>query len=183
MTFTTITSTTIYQGKVFDLHQDEVRMPNGNLARLDIIQHPPSVTLLPVDEQNQIWFIRQYRHAAGGEIFELPAGVVEKGEDPQACAEREIREEIGMSASSFLMIGEFFLVPGYSSEYMYIYLAQGLEVDPLPGDEDEFISIERIPVETAFKMVEDGEIRDAKTIAALLLGAPHLHLKLSYSQD
>jgi ADP-ribose pyrophosphatase len=179
MTFKTISSTTIYQGKVFDLHQDEVRMPNGNHARLDIIEHPPSVMLLPIDEEGQVWFIRQYRHAARREILELPAGVVEEGEAPLVCAQREIREEIGMSAAQFKLIGEFFLVPGYSSEYMYVYLAKELKPDPLPGDEDEFISIERIPIETAYQMAEAGEVRDVKTIAALLLAAPHLNLKRS----
>ncbi|MGW8250402.1 MAG: NUDIX hydrolase [Anaerolineales bacterium] len=177
MTFTTISSKTIFQGKVFELHQDEVRMPDGNHARLDIIQHPPSVTLLPVDEENQIWFIRQYRQAAGEEILELPAGVIEKGEAPLACAQREIREETGMSAAVFELIGEFYLAPGYSSEYMYVYLASELKEDPLPGDEDEFISVVRISVEDAYRMAEAGEIRDVKTIAALLLAAPHIKTK------
>lgn len=177
MTFTTISSKTIFQGKVFNLHQDEVRMPNGNQTRLDIIQHPPSVTLLPVDDEGQIWFIRQYRHAAGEELLELPAGVVEKGEAPLACAQREIREETGMSAARFELIGEFYLVPGYSSEYMYVYLAGELKDDPLPGDEDEFITIERIPVDDAYRMAEAGEIKDVKSIAALLLAAPHIRTK------
>lgn len=174
MTFETLSSKSIYQGKVFDLHQDQVRMPNGRTARLDIIAHPPAVTLLPLDHEGYIWFIRQYRHAAGVEILELPAGVVETGEDPEACARREIREETGMSAAVIDLLGEFFLVPGYSSEYMYVYLVKDLQPDPLPGDEDEFISVERIPVEKAYQMAEAGEIRDAKTLATLLLAAPHI---------
>lgn len=177
MNFETLSSKTIYKGKVFNLRQDYVRMPNGNHARLDIIDHPPTVTLLPIDAENKIWFIRQYRHAVGGEILELPAGVVEDGELPELCARREIREEIGMSAGQVLLIGEFFLVPGYSSEYMYVYLARDLKPDPLPGDEDEFISVTRTPIEAAFQMVESGEIQDAKTLAVLLLAAPHLKHK------
>ncbi len=174
MTFETLSSKKLYQGKVFNLHQEQVRMPNGKTAQLDIIKHPPSVTVLPLDEEGYIWFIRQYRHAAGVEILELPAGVVESGEAPETCARREIREETGMSAAEIQLLGEFYLVPGYSSEYMYVYLVKELQPDPLPGDEDEFITVERIPVEAAYQMAEAGEIRDVKSIAALLLAAPHL---------
>ncbi len=176
MTFETLSSKTLYQGKVFDLQQEQVRMPNGKTARLDIIEHPPSVTLVPLDDEGYIWFIRQYRHAARVEILELPAGVVESGEAPEACALREIREETGMSAAEIQLLGEFYLVPGYSSEYMYVYLVKELQPDPLPGDEDEFITVERISIEAAYQMAEAGEIRDAKSIAALLLAAPYIKL-------
>ncbi len=176
MTFETLSSKTLYQGKVFDLQQEQVRMPNGKTARLDIIEHPPSVALVPLDDEGYIWFIRQYRHAARVEILELPAGVVESGEAPEACALREIREETGMSAAEIQLLGEFYLVPGYSSEYMYVYLVKELQPDPLPGDEDEFITVERISIEAAYQMAEAGEIRDAKSIAALLLAAPYIKL-------
>ena len=178
MKFETLGSKTIYKGRVFNLRQDEVRMPNGNLAHLDIIDHPPAVTLVPVDAEGFIWFVRQYRHATGGDILELPAGVVEAGEAPEVCALREIREEIGMSAGGIRLIGEFYEVPGYSSEYMYTYLAWDLKPDRLPGDEDEFISVERISIKEAYQMAENGEIKDAKTLAALLLAAPHLRSKV-----
>jgi ADP-ribose pyrophosphatase len=174
MKFTTIASETIYEGKVFDLRQDRVRMPNGNEATLDIIQHPPAVTLIPVDEEGNILFVRQYRHAAGVELLELPAGVMEEGESPEACAGREMREETGMSAGSLQPIGEFHQVPGYSTEYMYIYLARELKPAPLPGDEDEFISVERYSIERAYEMATHGEIVDAKTLASLLLAIPYL---------
>jgi ADP-ribose pyrophosphatase len=174
MKFETVDSQTVHKGKVFNLRLDQVRMPDGKQARFDIIDHPPAVTLVPVDTDNTILFIRQYRHAIGGEILELPAGVVEAGEPAELCARREIREETGMSASEILNIGEFYQVPGYSTEYMYVYLAKDLKPDPLPGDEDEYISVERIPVDKAYQMAQNGEIVDAKTLAALLLAAPHL---------
>lgn len=174
MNFETIASKTIHKGKVFTVRLDQVRMPDGKQAQFDIIDHPPAVTLVPVDTENSIWFIRQYRHAIGGEILELPAGVIEAGEPPDLCASREIREEIGMSAGQITNIGEFYEVPGYSTEYMYVFLARDLKPDPLPGDEDEYISVERIPVDTAYRMAQRGEILDAKTLAALLLAAPHL---------
>ncbi|MEJ2264798.1 MAG: NUDIX domain-containing protein [Anaerolineales bacterium] len=91
--FQTVKSETIYQGKVFDVRQDQVRLPNGNLANLDIVEHSGAVTLLPVDNDRQMWFVRQYRHPARAELIELPAGVMEQGETPEACAHREIREE------------------------------------------------------------------------------------------
>ena len=174
MKFTTIETETIYEGKVFDLRRERVRMPNGRETTLDIIQHPPAVTLVPVDENGDILFVRQYRHPAAVELLELPAGVMEEGESPQICAGREIREETGMSAGSLQLLGEFHQVPGYSTEYMYIYLARDLKPAPLPGDEDEYISVERYSVERAYEMAMGGEIVDAKTLASLLLAMPYL---------
>jgi ADP-ribose pyrophosphatase len=118
--------------------------------------------------------VRQYRHATKQELLELPAGTLEPGEEPEACARREAREEIGMAARLIQKIGEFFLAPGYSNEYMRVYLAIDLTPDPLKGDDDEFITVERIPLEQAYNLAESGEIRDGKTLAALLLAKPYL---------
>jgi len=174
MEFKNLESKILHQGRVFSLRRDRVRMPDGLEASLDIIDHPPAVTLVPVDDEGQILFVRQYRHAIGSEILELPAGVMEAGEPPEVSARREIREETGMSAASLQLLGEFYQVPGYSTEYMYVYLAQGLQPDPLPGDDDEYITVERMPVSQAYQMAKMGEIKDAKTLAALLLAAPYL---------
>jgi ADP-ribose pyrophosphatase len=127
-----------------------------------------------LDNQGCVWFVRQYRHATQQELLELPAGTLEAGEEPEICARREVREEIGMAAGMIQKIGEFFLAPGYSSEYMRVYLATDLTPDPLKGDDDEFITVVRIPLEQAYKMVDSGEIRDGKTLAALLLVKPYL---------
>jgi ADP-ribose pyrophosphatase len=174
MAFDLLESKTIYRGKVFDLRQDTIRLPNGNRARLDIVDHPPAVTILPVDSEGNIWFIRQYRHSAGGVVLELPAGVMEANEDPSVSAQREIREEIGMAADEIRKLGEFWLAPGYSSEYMYLFLAQGLHPAPLEADVDEFIIVEKIPMAQAFSLAENGGISDAKSLAALLIARPHL---------
>lgn len=174
MNFKTIATQEIFQGRVFSVRQEQVQMPNGNLARLDIIDHPPSVLMIPVDENNDIWFIHQYRHPAGEELLELPAGVMEPGESPESCALREIREEIGMSAKIIEKIGGFFMAPGYTTEFLHVFLTRQLQSDPLPGDVDEFIRVERIPVAEAFMKVERGEIRDSKTLAALLLAKSRL---------
>ena len=175
MDFKVIATQKIYRGRVFSVRQDQVQMPNGRLARMDIVEHPPAVLLVPVDDNGDIWFIHQYRHAAGKGIMELPAGVIEADESPENCARREIREEIGMSAQEVQLIGEFFMAPGYTTEYLYVFLARQLQPSPLPGDEDEYIRVERIPAALAYGMAERGEIHDSKTLAALLLAKSHLN--------
>lgn len=174
MPYELIQTKTIFQGRVFDLRQDEIRLPDGQTARLDIVAHPGAVVLLPVDESGRIWFIRQYRHSAGEELLELPAGVTEAGETPESSAQREIREEIGQSAGQVRKIGEFFLAPGYSTELLQIFLATDLRPDPLPGDSDEFIQVEPISVEAAYRLAETGQMRDAKSLATLALARPFL---------
>lgn len=172
--FEKIGSTKEYEGKVFDVRRDEVRLPNGQITTLDIVDHPPAVVIVPIDNEDNIWFVKQYRHATGQVVLELPAGVMEPGEQPELCAYRELREEIGMSAQHFQKIGEFYIAPGYSSEYLHIFLATGLQPDPLPGDEDEFIRVERIPAKFAYSMIEDGKLQDAKSLASLMLAHPHI---------
>lgn len=174
MEFKTLDSKNIFNGKAFNLHLDTVKAPNGLQMQLEIIKHLWAVTILPVDEKN-IWFVRQYRHAAGLEMLELPAGTLETDEKPLTCAHREIREEIGMSAREMKELGGFYLAPGYSSEYLYAYLATGLESNPLPGDVDEFIQVETIPIKKAFQMAEGGQINDGKTLATLMLARPLIY--------
>lgn len=174
MAFETIHSERAYQGKVFDVRRDQVRLPNGAETQLDIVEHEPSVSLLPVDSEGRVWFVRQYRHAAGRDLLELPAGVIDPGESPEECAQRELREEIGMAAGRLEPIGGFFLAPGYSSEYMYVFLAEDLSPAPLEGDEDEVISVEQIPLDEALRLANQGGIDDAKSLAALLLARGHL---------
>jgi len=167
--FTIKRSEQVFQGKVFDVRRDWVRLPNGGETVLDIITHHGAVTLVPLDAEDRIWFVRQYRHAAGETILELPAGTLEPDEAPEACAAREIREEIGMEAQHLRLIGEFYLAPGYSTEYQYVYLATGLRPNPLPQDDDEFLEPVAFPREDVYRMVREGVFRDAKTLAALLL--------------
>lgn len=174
MPFETLSKEIVYRGKAFDVHRDQVRLPNGQVAFLDIVEHPGAVTLLPIDSQDRILFVRQYRHAAGLDMLELPAGTLDEGEDPEACAYREVREETGMSAGKLRRIGGFLLAPGYSTEYMYIYLATDLHPNPLQGDDDEFISVEHITLNKVPELISQGVIQDAKSLAALHLAQPHL---------
>lgn len=170
-----LASTLIYSGRVFDVRKDLVRLPGGTTHQYDIVDHRPAVTMIPLDDERRICFIRQYRHAIGKELLELPAGVLEVDESPTAGAQREIREEIGMAANTLTLIGDFFLAPGYSSERMYVYLADNLVPDPLPKDEDEMIQIERIPIKEAYRRVKVNEIEDAKSISALMLALPYFN--------
>lgn len=174
MAYETLHSETVYQGRAFNVRRDEICLPDGLSVRLDIVNHVGAVTLVPVDEQNRVWFVRQYRHAAGEVLLELPAGTLEPGEPPLDCAQREIREEIGMAARRMKLIGEYFLAPGYSTEFMHVFLATDLRPDPLPGDADEFLSTEAIPLEVVQRMIENGKIRDAKTLASLMLAKHYL---------
>lgn len=174
MRFKQLSRKEIFRGKVFDVYQDQVELPDGRVTKLDVVAHDPAVTILPVDEQGLVWFIRQYRYPAGETLLELPAGMVEPGEAVDACAARELREEIGMSANEIIPIGGFYLAPGYSSEYLYAFIARGLKPDALPQDEDEFIEVEKVPLDEVYRVMAEGKLRDAKTIAALCLARLYL---------
>lgn len=174
MEFKTQKSETVYEGKAFDVRRDQLLLPDGKTTWFDVVIHPGAVTLIPIDSRGRVLFVRQYRHAVGKELLELPAGTLNIGEEPEACALREVREETGMSAAILEKIGEFYLVPGYSTEYMHLYLASDLQVDPLPGDEDEFITVEAIPLDDLPELISQGVLQDAKTLAALFLAEPFL---------
>ncbi len=169
MPFEIIQSNSVYKGRVFNVRQDEVRREDGGVMRLDVVEHSNSVTIIPLDEDGNIWFVNQYRHPAGGNLLELPAGVIESGETAEACAYREIREETGMGCNLLDLIGSFYLAPGYTTEFMYVFLARDLYSNPLQADEDEFITVEKIPAGAAMKMAEGDQIKDVKTLGALLL--------------
>lgn len=159
----------IYSGRVFDVASRTVRLPDGRAQAYDIVEHNGAVTILPLDADGSIVFIRQYRVGAESQLLELPAGVLHDGEDPALGAAREIREETGFSADRLTRLGGFYMAPGYSTEYMHVFLATGLQPDPLPQDDDEFLQSERIPAAQALGMARRGEIHDGKTLVALLL--------------
>ncbi len=169
-----INSEIVYPGRAFTIRRDHLRLPDGRTTKFDIVEHHGSVILIPIDEKGNLLFVRQYRHAAGKELLELPAGTLDEGEAPEWCARRELREETGMAADQIQLMGGFYLAPGYSTEYMYVYLATSLRHDPLQADADEFLQVETVPLTAALKMAENGEIPDAKSLAALLLARPHL---------
>ncbi len=175
MKFELLGSKIIYKGRAITMRRDSLRTPAGSTVNYDIIEHPGSVVLVPVDKEKRlVYFVRQYRHSAGQEMLELPAGTLEADELPEACAAREVREETGMAAASLKEIGAFYLAPGYSTEHMHVFLATGLSPAPLAADADEFLSVETFPLAEAFKLAESGQLSDAKSLAALLLARPYL---------
>ncbi len=174
MPFELIKSETLLQGRTFKIRRDTLKTPDGRETKLEIVEHGGSVVLLPIDQENNLLFVRQYRHAAGGDLLELPAGTREKDEPYEKCAAREIREETGMEAGKLQKVGEFYLAPGYSTEFMAVFLATVLKENPLQADEDEFLNVEKIPLKKAIEMAERGDVPDAKSLAALLLARPYL---------
>ena len=169
-----ISQDTVYSGKIFSIEADLLEFPDGRRASYELVKHNPSVTILPVDTEGLIYLVNQYRLGADRELLELPAGVVEDGEDPQACALREIREEIGLASGKLTLLGQAYLIPGYGDELMYFYLAEELTPGHLNPDPDEFLRVERHAVAELFKLVDEGVIRDSKTLAALTLARRYL---------
>jgi ADP-ribose pyrophosphatase len=163
MSFELLKKEIVYPGRAFIVRRDTLRLPDGHETKIDIVEHVGSVVIIPLDGQGNLLFVRQYRHASGLDLLELPAGTLNKDEAPEVCAHREIREETGMAAGNMKHLGGFYLAPGYSTEYMHVYLATGLRPDPLEADADEFLTVESIPLAKAMAIARGGEILDAKS--------------------
>jgi len=174
MPFEFIKSETLVQGRAFKIRRDTLKTPDGRETKLEIVDHGGSVVVVPVDNENNLLFVRQYRHAAKADLLELPAGTRDDEEPHEECAARETREETGMEAGKLQKVGEFYLAPGYSTEFMVVFVATDLKDNPLQADDDEFLQVERIPLKKAIEMAEHGEIQDAKSLAALLLARAYL---------
>ena len=172
--FEFLRSESLLEGRAFKIRRDYLRTPDGRETSFDVVEHGGSVVMLPIDETGNVLFVRQYRHAAGTDLLELPAGTRDGGETFESCAAREMREETGMAAGRLEKVGEFHLAPGYSTEFMAAFVARELKPDPLPSDADEFLKIERIPVHEAMRMAERGQVSDAKSLAAFFLARPSL---------
>ncbi len=164
-----IKSDSPFQGKVFDVRIDQIVNPSGKTQRIEYVKHAGGVTIIPVDEEDQILFVRQYRHPTGEELLELPAGSLEADEDAEDCARRECREEVGMSPAILQDLGGTFLAPGYSSEFLHYYLARELTPAPLPPDEDEDIEVIRLSWNEALQKIAQNQIHDAKTVTGVFL--------------
>jgi len=166
----------IYKGRVITLDIHEVRLPDGNLSKREIIQHPGAVAIVALDPDQNVLLVRQFRLAANKILYEIPAGTLEPGEPSDICAERELQEEAGYKPGKLESLGGFFVAPGYTTEYIHLYLATELSPAQLKGDDDEFIEAHRVPLTEALAMVERGEIIDGKTINGLLRVARRLKL-------
>jgi ADP-ribose pyrophosphatase len=174
MDFDILGSEKIYKGRAFNVEQVQARLPDGRVRHYDLVLHPGAVVIVPVDSEGRIWFVRQYRVGAGQVMLELPAGTLEPGEEPEVCAAREVREETGMAAASLRRLGGFYMAPGYTSEYLHIFLANGLTPQPLEADADEFLQTAAIPIDEVYRMASAGALTDGKTLASLLLVRQYL---------
>jgi ADP-ribose pyrophosphatase len=163
-----IESREVYRGKIVRLSVDRVELPNGNVCDLEMIRHPGAAAVVPVDDQENVLLVRQYRYAASGWIYEVPAGKLDEGEDPAHCAAREIEEEVGVTARRWTPMGWVWTTPGFTDERIWLYLATGLETGRQSLQQDEVLRIERLPLADAVERARCGEIRDAKSVCALL---------------
>ena len=168
LTEKTLSSETIFDGRILHVRRDTVLLPNGHQSTREVVDHPGGVGILALDDQGRALLVSQFRYPYGQVLREIPAGKLEYGEDPAQAAVRELREETGAVAGSFQSLGELYPSPGYCGEIIRMYLARDLSFGDTDPDEDEFLGLERVPFSQLVEQVLSGEIRDAKTIAAVL---------------
>ena len=161
--------TTIHQGRVFTLVTENIILPNEVAIDIDILRHPGASAIVPLSHKNTVILIKQYRHAIGEYIWEIPAGTLDPEESPMACAKRELTEETGFSANQWRKLGEITPVPGYSDERIHIFLATDLTPAKQNLDKDEVLNVHEIGFDQGIKMIYKGEIQDSKTIAGLFM--------------
>lgn len=164
----TVLKNTIYQGKILNLRVDVAGLPNGKEAPREFVEHNGGVTVAALTDDAKLIFVRQFRYPYMEEVLELPAGKLEKGEDPLEAGKRELREEAGVTAEQYINLGEFYPSPGYTNEVIYLYGARNLTQVEQELDEDEFLNVEYISLDKAVDMVLSNEIKDGKTQAAVL---------------
>jgi len=162
---------TLHEGRVFSLVTENVTLENGVTIDLDIIRHPGASAIVPLTENNTLLMIKQYRHATGGFIWEIPAGTLDPDETPLQCAKRELIEETGFSAKAWQRLGEITPLPGYSDERIHIFLATDLTPASQDLDMDEILHVHEISFDEAVKMIQRGEIEDGKTISGLFMAS------------
>lgn len=163
----TITQQEIFNGQVVKLTLHTIAMPDGKTATREVINHPGGVAILAVDDNDQVYLVKQYRKPLEKEIIEIPAGKLHRGEDPFLCAQRELKEETGLTAEHWEKITAYYTTPGFTDEVLHVYLARQLTVGDACPDEDEFLSLLVLPVNEALEMVAQGQICDGKSIIAL----------------
>ncbi len=179
----TIRSSYPFLGKVVKVRIDDVLLPNGRQGKREIVEHSGAVAIVPITGSREVLFIRQYRKAAGKVLLEIPAGLLEKGETIAGCAQRELAEETGYGSRSLFKLASFYPSPGFSSELIHIYLAQDLVERELQKPEDEFIRVEKLPLQQARELIQSGAVEDGKTIVGLLLALEYFETARDYSSS
>ena len=170
----TLSSERVFTGKRFSVRVERVRLADGTQTTREIADCPNSVAIAAIDDDQNVLLVRQYRKAAGRELLELPAGVIEGDDEPLETAQRELREETGFAAAELTELGHFYVAPGGVTECLYAFLGTGLTHDPLVPDADERIELVRMGFRDAVEMARSGQLHDAKTIAALLMAERHM---------
>lgn len=159
----------IYSGRLIRLNRETVALPNGKDVELDIVHHPGGAVVVALDDEDKVCMLRQFRHAAGGVIWELPAGCIDPGDaEPLATARRELEEEAGLVARDWRELGSIYTTPGFCDEVLYLFLARGLRETSTDHGDDELIEVRWLRFSDALRMVMDNEIRDAKSVSGLL---------------
>lgn len=169
LTERTLETIRVYNGRIVSLRIDTVELPDGKTANREIVEHRGAVAIVPVLDSKEIVMVRQYRQAAGEVLLEIPAGTLGQGEDPEKCARRELIEETGYEAREMTRLFGSYLSPGYSDEMLHTYLATGLTENLGVRDKDEFLEVVRVDIDDIMRMIQFGEIKDAKTICGCLL--------------
>ncbi len=164
----TVGSKTVFDGRVFGVQVDSVLLPGGNPATREVVLHNGGASVVALDQDDNVYMVRQWRYPFHAELLELPAGKLGLGEDPMECAARELREETGMIAGKLLPLGEYLATPAYCTEVLHIYLALDLVKSQQCLDEGEFLEVVKIPFQNALEMVISGKIKDAKTQIGIL---------------
>ena len=164
----TIGSETTYLGKVFYVTKDTARLEDGKAVQRDVVHHSGGVCVVPLTEKGTVLMVKQFRYPMQQVTLEVPAGKLEKGEDPFEAAKRELGEECGLTADHYTSLGQFYPTVGYDTEIIYMWVATGLHKTQMHLDDDEFLTPDRVPLQKAYEMVMSGEIKDGKTIAGVL---------------
>ena len=164
----TLSSQRIFAGKIITVKLDEARLPNGATARREVVEHPGGVCMLALCEDGTVPLVRQFRYPLGDVLLELPAGKLERGEEPRSAAIRELGEEVGLVPGELLDLGYLYVSPGFCNERIYLYLARDVKSVPVHPDEDEFLEIVHLPFGELVEQVMSGQITDGKTVATVL---------------
>ncbi|MCS7275543.1 MAG: NUDIX hydrolase [Dehalococcoidia bacterium] len=171
-----IDSRHLYRGRILNLRLDTVELPRGGTAQREIVEHGDVAAIVPIDHLGNVVLVRQFRLAVGSDLLEVPAGGIDPGETPEEAAQRELAEETGLRARQLRRLGGFYVSPGYTSEFIHVFLAQGLEPTSVTADPDEDIVVERVQLSRSLELIREGAIRDAKSIVGLLWAARELGL-------
>ena len=171
-----VNSREVWRGHIFRIRVDDVRMPDGNVREREVLSHAGAVGVVAVTPSREVVLVKQYRHAVGGYLLEIPAGKLDREESPTECARRELKEEAGVEFRDLIELTQFHNSPGYSSELFHLYMAEATAIGEMVPDGDEESEMERVivPLDQALKMIDDREIIDAKSIIGLLMAARRL---------